>query len=548
MLMSENTLKRPWLVRMHHRMRSLSFAMVFGATALHIAGKNYSLSAWLFLAALLLVYPHVQYWRSLRAVNSINTEMQNLLIDSLLLGIFIAVVEFSDWLTFSVMMGTLVNNAANKGWRGIRDAMLALLSGALVGIAIGGLRVTGHTDWPTTLVCIVGLGGYLLAINNLAFARNIQLRQTRKILEERENELLGANQTLRKNFQEIDELQQQLREQANHDALTGLFNRRYLDSTLERELARCRREAKPLSLIMIDIDHFKKYNDRYGHQAGDECLRRVAQALQASAKRAGDLPARYGGEEFSLVLPDTDAAAARRLAESLRRGIELLAMPHEQSETGKVTISIGLAIMENDDYPDVESLLRAADEALYHAKWGGRNQVQVAPQAAQQRRIDASRAGNFVQLVWHPAYECGHPVIDEQHQMLFRHVNNVIGAILSDRPRSEIGALIDTLMRNAVQHFEDEEAMIAAAGFAAAAEHANTHRTLMTQAVALVSRFDNRDLDIGSLLEFLAHDLVALHMLGADREFFPCLNPGKDFSPPPPGIDPGQADRRRAQS
>jgi diguanylate cyclase (GGDEF)-like protein len=166
---------------------------------------------------------------------------------------------------------------------------------------------------------------------------------------------------------------------AIQDELTGLANRRRLNVILAKEWARVSRTRQTLALVMLDVDQFKDYNDRYGHQAGDECLRRVARVLQASAQRAGDLAARYGGEEFLLVLANTDTTAAMRVAESVRQAVESLAIAHAQTSAGKVTVSAGVAVLTNASYANAESLLRAADDALYLAKAGGRNQVQLAP-------------------------------------------------------------------------------------------------------------------------------------------------------------------------
>ncbi len=501
-------------------MRTASFAAVFVATSLHIYGKSYGLVAWASSAALFLVYPHVQYWRACRADDPLRVEMRNLLVDSVLLGAAVAALEFPLWITVCAMLGVFTNGAANKGWRGVGEAMVAALGGALAWIAAAGFKLSPYTDWPTTLFCIVGLIAYLLVLGNLGFTRNLQLRSTREELQLREKDLLTANETLLRNLQEIAGLQEQLREQANRDPLTGLYNRRFLDSTLERELARCRRDGHSLSLIMLDVDYFKKYNDRYGHQAGDECLRSVARTLQESAKRASDLAARYGGEEFSLVLADTDAAVAQRLAETVRQSIEALDMPHEQSRTGKVTISVGVATMTNAAYQDAESLFRAADEALYRAKQGGRNQVQVAPETPQRVGVGEGAAADLVQLVWHAAYECGHTAIDDEHQALFGHTNQLLAAILSGRPTAEVAGLIDALIRAVGQHFRDEEAIIAAAGFPGAAEHAAIHRELLDRARNMAARFQAGPLGIGELFQFLAHDLVARHILGTDRKFF----------------------------
>ncbi|MES2105984.1 MAG: diguanylate cyclase [Pseudomonadota bacterium] len=159
------------------------------------------------------------------------------------------------------------------------------------------------------------------------------------------------------------------------DGLTELANRRHFDETLGSEWARASRTRQPLAVIMIDVDHFKKYNDCYGHQAGDECLKNVARVLLAGTRRISDLAARYGGEEFSVVLPNTDADDARRIAEEMRLSVERLSMPHEQSLVGKVTISVGVAIKSSAGDGDAEGLMRAADEALYRAKHDGRNCV-----------------------------------------------------------------------------------------------------------------------------------------------------------------------------
>jgi diguanylate cyclase (GGDEF)-like protein/hemerythrin-like metal-binding protein len=500
-------------------MRTLSFATLFFATALHIADKAYSPASWSLLAGLLLIYPHLQHWRVLKSEHPIDAAVASLRIDSLLLGIFVATVQFSDWLTFSAVLGAIANATANNGWRGIGRTLAGFSAGILVGIGVYGYHFAPHTEWPTSLLCMIGLGSYVLTMTNIAFARNVQLRRMKRELEFREAELLHANQALQGHLHEIDALQEQLRAQADRDALTGLYNRRYLDSALQREMARCRRDGRHLSLVMIDIDHFKKYNDRYGHLAGDQCLKCVADALQASAKRAGDLAARYGGEEFSLVLPDTDGPSARWLAESLRQQIESRAIAHEQSTTGHITISLGIAVMTDDCCLDVESLLRAADNALYYAKWAGRNRVQVAPDTAVRARLDGKVAETFAELVWQEKYDCGEPGIDKQHRLLFQHANTVLAAMSAGRPSEEVTPLIDTLMRNVVQHFADEETAFLAAGFPEAQAHAAIHRQLMAEAVELFNRFHDRQIGMGALFQFLAHDVIALHMLGADRQF-----------------------------
>jgi two-component system, chemotaxis family, response regulator WspR len=163
------------------------------------------------------------------------------------------------------------------------------------------------------------------------------------------------------------------------DGLTGLANRRRFDEVLEQECRRARREGSTLALIMTDVDFFKKYNDNYGHQGGDECLRRVASVLADSARRPADLAARYGGEEFALVLPHTTQQGAAIVAEALRAGVAALNILHTGSVTAPhVTLSLGVAVAEAES-PSLNpaTLIEQADAALYEAKGAGRNRWAV---------------------------------------------------------------------------------------------------------------------------------------------------------------------------
>jgi diguanylate cyclase (GGDEF)-like protein len=160
------------------------------------------------------------------------------------------------------------------------------------------------------------------------------------------------------------------------DGLTGLANRRCFDQALEHEWRRAGREATSVALILIDVDHFKKFNDRYGHQAGDACLRQVAGVLAAQAQRAGELAARYGGEEFAVVLPaGGDAGDALELAERIREKIAALAIPHQANDSGVVTVSLGVAALAPRTGDVSATLVEQADKALYQAKQGGRDRT-----------------------------------------------------------------------------------------------------------------------------------------------------------------------------
>ena len=177
--------------------------------------------------------------------------------------------------------------------------------------------------------------------------------------------------------EELEEANEQLQELTRVDGLTGIANRRRLDEDLDREWKRMMREKRPLSVILCDIDHFKFYNDTYGHQQGDECLAKVAVAIKRSVNRPGDLAARYGGEEFCIVLPETIATGAKQIAELVRQNVLGLQIEHKSSKVMPfVTLSLGVATVVPDVDSEPGDLLEAADKGLYQAKENGRNRVE----------------------------------------------------------------------------------------------------------------------------------------------------------------------------
>jgi len=176
----------------------------------------------------------------------------------------------------------------------------------------------------------------------------------------------------------MDELElwhrnRELEHQAETCPLTGIANRRGFDAALDRAIRRSRRSGQPMSLLMLDMDHFKAINDTYGHQAGDEALKAFAQVLKASARRPDDVAARYGGEEFALILPDADKDGAATVAENVREILARAAIPNPRGADGKATTSIGIATVGPGSLPETRELISRADSALYKAKHSGRD-------------------------------------------------------------------------------------------------------------------------------------------------------------------------------
>lgn len=173
----------------------------------------------------------------------------------------------------------------------------------------------------------------------------------------------------------LDVANQELVRLSARDGLTGIANRRLFDEYIAREWRRARRNSTSMALLMCDVDHFKAYNDSYGHQAGDDCLRRVAEAIQHCMERAADIAARYGGEEFAVILPETQIGGAVFMAEKIRHAIHALHIPHAASSLGQITLSIGIAAFSPGENDEPERLIETADRALYHAKHDGRDRV-----------------------------------------------------------------------------------------------------------------------------------------------------------------------------
>lgn len=196
-----------------------------------------------------------------------------------------------------------------------------------------------------------------------------------KTLHERNSQL----QTLvEARTRELEEANAKLERLSNTDGLTGIANRRSFDRILQQEWQRAQRSASPLALVMLDVDHFKLFNDRYGHLAGDDCLRSLAQGLLGEVRRSGELVARYGGEEFVVLMPESDLHVAEEAARRIQDAVRALAIPHADEPSGIVSFSLGVASLAPGIGQLPAELLRMADTALYRAKSLGRNRIELA--------------------------------------------------------------------------------------------------------------------------------------------------------------------------
>ncbi len=322
-----------------------------------------------------------------------------------------------------------------------------------------------------------------------------------------------AEETLEKYNRKLEAL-------SNTDGLTGIANRRRFDEVMAQEYARHARSGAELSLILLDIDLFKSFNDHYGHVAGDECLQQVAQVMADCVARPADLAARYGGEEFVCILPETDSSGAVAIAENIRRGIIARAIPHKDSTVAEcVTASLGVVTVHCTASGSVVDIITQVDEQLYLAKYSGRNRVKF---------IVVHNAGdgitsNLVQLAWKNSFCCGNQLIDSQHQALFHISNELLQAVLSARPATEIAAIMTRLLADVSQHFHDEELILESVGFPGLTQHVAEHAKLLAKGLELAQEFKASTLTVGDVFQFLACEMIMLNMLEADRDYFPFI-------------------------
>ncbi|MGB6115557.1 MAG: diguanylate cyclase [Comamonas sp.] len=358
-----------WMVRMNWRNRSLFSAVLVPVFAVHLREVHADTATWVLMLVQLLLFPQLVYGYASRQRDSVRqrrAELGVMHLEALLFALWSALLGFPLWPSFILFAAMCLNFVVFMGWHGLWRLVLVLAAGVLLGAAlVHPLRWQPDTSLLVTGMCMAVFTAFLVSFARDGYLRALGLHQSRS--------------QARRQLEEISLLQARLREAALRDPLTGLYNRRHLSDTLPGALARCARQGTPLTLVMIDIDHFKQINDRHGHAAGDAMLQALAQLLQTQV-REGDMACRMGGEEFLLVLENAALRPAWERAQALCQAFEALAVVHDGARL-QATVSCGLASCPEDG-TDADTLLRSADRALYAAKAGGRNQLRAASAVA----------------------------------------------------------------------------------------------------------------------------------------------------------------------
>lgn len=358
-----------------------------------------------------------------------------------------------------------------------------------------------HTQAPLSLDC----HGSLTPV----FVRTVKIGDNTILVLEKSAEIAHGAELAEMHSRVLE-----LEQLSATDRLTGAWNRAHFDRTLISELSRSGRYLQPLALIFFDIDHFKRINDSHGHAVGDVVLCELVKVVR-EAIRSSDLLFRWGGEEFVILAPSTSYRSAASLAETVRARIE----QHAIESAGYITISLGVA-----EYVSGESevaFLQRADAAMYAAKNAGRNRV-VVDQHGNSDVWAVDQGTAIVHLSWHESYACGEPTIDQQHSRLFELANRLINAAFQRESNPhEFEDALNQLLTHVVRHFADEEAILARHHYADLDTQTRAHKLLIEHAQRLRDAAAAGGVTIGELVEFLADEVVARHMLKVDREFFP---------------------------
>lgn len=300
-------------------------------------------------------------------------ERIDLIVATISIGLVVMVIFAQDGLVFGAVITPTLLLPSMLYLAARTDLKWTAIAVCIVSFSVVMLISVGRNPFGNLPISLTILHAQefilILSVASLGFATLLsRIRDNERDLEER----------VAKRTEELQILNLKLEGLSITDGLTGIANRRRFDDVLETEWGRATRTKQPLTLAMLDIDWFKRYNDHYGHQAGDECLRRVSSVLASNICRTGDLVARYGGEEFAFIAPAIDGHNALEISRKICIALEMLSLPHESSTFGYVTISIGVASITPQDSQKSDILVKIADEALYQAKKQGRNRAVLA--------------------------------------------------------------------------------------------------------------------------------------------------------------------------
>lgn len=321
------------------------------------------------------------------------------------------------------------------------------------------------------------------------------------------------------------DMEEQLRKLSQTDSLTGLSNRRRFSELATEELARALRYEHPISILIFDIDHFKRINDNFGHHAGDLVLIELAKIV-LDCTRESDSVARWGGEEFTVLMPFTGLVAAVSVGEKIRKEIALHPFPNGL----EVTVSIGIAEWQLHD-ESVDSVVSRADDALYLAKDAGRNRIVPAPPPGPDS-YSTRRDKPAFHSQWRKQYESGDKDIDLQHMIIFNMAQKSL-YLARDPQLSKSGSevhkesikLIDEMIAQTQAHCAFEESILSGLDWRSLESHSADHRRLIARATTLRQALGEAGTpdQIQELVNFLAIDVIVNHMLQSDREFFPLI-------------------------
>jgi diguanylate cyclase (GGDEF)-like protein/hemerythrin-like metal-binding protein len=316
---------------------------------------------------------------------------------------------------------------------------------------------------------------------------------------------------------------------SNTDELTGVFNRHFLEQTVISEMVRQNRYQEPLSMIMIDLDHFKKINDTYGHDIGDLVLLEVSCRIK-KAIRDTDYLFRWGGEEFLILVPHTDLDGARNLAEKVRQ--TLISAPI--ATVGIVTGSFGVA--ERQIGESRKDWFRRVDQTMYRAKTNGRNRIELW--SCDQKLPSAS-----VKIEWIDNWSSGNELIDRQHKAVLEIGNQLLNLSLSRVPENRINGLVLEVIKEIRQHFHDEEEILRSLSYRELEGHRSIHHKLLDETEILYRKFMADEIDHSVFFHYLVDKIILDHIISEDIRFFPVTR--QNCNNPEPQPAPGKSGENR---